>query len=121
MSTTLSEKAYAGMGAIPHEAGVAFRVSAPHADMVCVKGSFNDWSSDAQPMEREGGGYWYADIASAAVGDKYRYRIVNGDKELLHSTPTPARSPARWGTPWSMTRTSTGKATISTCRPSTNW
>ena len=87
MSTTLSEKAYAGMGAIPHEAGVAFRVWAPHADMVCVKGSFNDWSSNAHPMEREGGGYWYADIASAAVGDEYRYRIVNGDKELLRLDP----------------------------------
>ena len=87
MQATLSEKVHVGMGAIPHEAGVAFRVWAPHADAVYVKGSFNDWSSDAHPMEREGEGYWYADIASAAIGDEYRYRILNGDKELLRLDP----------------------------------
>ena len=36
---------------------------------------------------REGDGYWYADIASAAIGDEYRYRIVNGDKQLLRIDP----------------------------------
>ena len=75
------------MGAIPHESGVAFRVWAPHADAVCVAGSFNDWSPDAHPMAKEGDGYWYADIASAAIGDEYRYRIVNGDKQLLRHRP----------------------------------
>ena len=34
---------HAGMGAIPHEKGVAFRVWAPHADAVSVVGTFNDW------------------------------------------------------------------------------
>jgi 1,4-alpha-glucan branching enzyme len=75
------------MGSIPHESGVAFRVWAPHADAVCVAGSFNNWSPDAHPMTKEGDGYWYADIASAAVGDEYRYRIVNGDKQLLRIDP----------------------------------
>ncbi|MGA2618325.1 MAG: alpha-amylase family glycosyl hydrolase [Thermoguttaceae bacterium] len=87
MSTTLSEKVYAGMGAMLHESGVAFRVWAPHADAVSVVGTFNDWSADAHPMEREGEGYWYADIAAAAVGDEYRYRIVSGDKQLLRIDP----------------------------------
>ena len=87
MSTTSAEKARDGMGAIPHESGVAFRVWAPHADAVYVAGSFNDWSPDAHPMAKEGDGYWYADIASAAVGDEYRYRIVNGDKQLLRIDP----------------------------------
>ena len=87
MSTTAAAKARDGMGAIPHESGVAFRVWAPHADAVCVAGSFNDWSPDAHPMAQEGDGYWYADIASAAVGDEYRYRIVNGDKQLLRIDP----------------------------------
>jgi 1,4-alpha-glucan branching enzyme len=67
--------------------GVAFRVWAPHAEAVCVTGSFNDWSADAHPMAHEEGGYWYADIASASVGDEYRYRIVNGDKQLLRIDP----------------------------------
>ena len=87
MSTIASEKVRAGMGSLPHESGVAFRVWAPHADAVYVKGSFNKWSSDAHPMTKEEGGYWYADIASAAIGDEYRYRIVNGDKQLLRIDP----------------------------------
>ena len=87
MSTISPEKAQAGMGATPHESGVAFRVWAPHADAVYVTGSFNDWSTDTHPMEREGDGYWYADISSAAIGDEYRYRIVSGDKQLLRLDP----------------------------------
>ena len=87
MSTILSGKVRGGMGAIPHESGVAFRVWAPHADAVYVTGSFNDWSPDAHPMAKEGDGYWYADIASAAIGNEYRYRIVSGDKELLRIDP----------------------------------
>ena len=117
---TLPEKVYAGMGATPHESGVAFRVWAPHADAVYVVGSFNDWSSDTHPMEREGEGYWYADVPSAAIGDEYRYRIVNGDKQLLRLDPYRARLPVRWATRLSTTRTSTGKATISIFLRSTN-
>ena len=36
-----------GMGAIVHKGGVAFRVWAPHAQSVFVKGDFNDWSDDS--------------------------------------------------------------------------
>ena len=61
------------MGATPHEAGIAFRVWAPHADAVYVVGSFNDWANDTHPMEQEGGGYWYADISTAAVGGVLLY------------------------------------------------
>ena len=57
--------AYPGMGAIVHDAGVAFRVWAPHADAVFVTGTFNDWSEDATAMAPEDGGYWYADVAAA--------------------------------------------------------
>jgi 1,4-alpha-glucan branching enzyme len=52
-----------------------------------VTGSFNKWSSDAHPMAKEEDGYWYADIASAAVGNEYRYRIVSGEKQLLRIDP----------------------------------
>jgi 1,4-alpha-glucan branching enzyme len=58
MSSTATGKAYGGTGAIPHESGVAFRVWAPHAEAVCVVGAFNDWASDAHPMEREGSEFW---------------------------------------------------------------
>ena len=87
MATTSPEKVRAGMGAIPHESGVAFRVWAPHADTVYVTGSFNQWSPDAHPMANEGDGHWYADIAPATIGNEYRYRIVSGDKQLLRIDP----------------------------------
>jgi 1,4-alpha-glucan branching enzyme len=76
-----------GMGAIPHHAGVAFRVWAPHAEQVRVTGSFNDWSKDADPMAREGNGYWYADLPHAGIGDEYRYLIGTGKEELSRIDP----------------------------------
>ena len=76
-----------GMGSMPHVCGVAFRVWAPHADAVYVIGSFNKWSPDAHPMAKVDEGYWYADIFGAAIGDEYRYRILNGDKQLLRIDP----------------------------------
>lgn len=87
MSADLAEKPRGGMGAIPHETGVAFRVWAPHADAVYVTGSFNNWSPDSHPMVKEGGGYWYANIATVAIGNQYRYRIVSGDKQFLRGDP----------------------------------
>ncbi len=87
MPETTSEPVHGGMGSILHEGGVAFRVWAPHADAVYVTGSFNNWSVDANPMVKEEGGYWYANVASAAVGHEYRYRILNGDKQLLRTDP----------------------------------
>ena len=121
MSTTLApRKVYTGMGSTPHEAGVAFRVWAPHADAVYVVGSFNDWATDAHPMEREGEGYWYADISSAAVGDEYRYRIVTGDKELLRLDPYARQVTSSVATRLSTTRTLIGKAMIFIFPPSMN-
>ena len=75
------------MGAIVHDAGVAFRVWAPHAEQVSVAGSFNDWSKDADPMASEGNGYWYADLPHAGIGDEYRYLIRSGKEELSPHRP----------------------------------
>ena len=72
---------------MPHASGVAFRVWAPHADAVYVTGTFNKWSADAHPMVKLDEGYWYAGISGATIGDEYRYRILNGDKQLLRIDP----------------------------------
>jgi 1,4-alpha-glucan branching enzyme len=64
-----------GMGAIPHAAGVAFRVWAPHAQRVSAIGSFNDWDGDKHPMQAEENGYWYADVPGALVGNQYRFQL----------------------------------------------
>jgi 1,4-alpha-glucan branching enzyme len=81
------EKVPTRMGAVPHEAGVSFRVWAPHADAVFVTGSFNNWSPDACPMQRDSDGSWSADVATAAAGNEYRYRIVTGGREILRIDP----------------------------------
>ena len=78
---------HAGMGAIVHQSGVAFRVWAPHAQAVFVKGEFNHWSDTATPLSSEGNGYWYTDVESARPGHEYKYVIINGDLRLQRIDP----------------------------------
>jgi 1,4-alpha-glucan branching enzyme len=75
------------MGAIVHDAGVAFRVWAPNADAVFVSGSFNGWSEGATPLAAEQGGHWYVDVAGAGPGDEYRYLIHAGGQVLSRIDP----------------------------------
>ncbi len=67
-----------GMGAMPFEGGVTFRVWAPHAQAVSVTGSFCDWDATGEPLAPEDVGNWSADVAGVRTGDEYR---------LLISTP----------------------------------
>jgi 1,4-alpha-glucan branching enzyme len=78
---------HAGMGAIFHDRGVAFRVWAPNAAEVYVTGTFNDWHPTATPMKHEARGYWYADVPEAGVGDEYLYRLVTPAGELRRIDP----------------------------------
>ena len=87
MSTNFAAKVHGGMGSLPHETGVAFRIWAPHADAVFVSGTFNGWSPDSNSMVKEEEGYWYADIPNAAIGNEYRYHIRSGDKDFLRLDP----------------------------------
>ncbi|MCE0487807.1 alpha-amylase family glycosyl hydrolase [Ornithinimicrobium sediminis] len=68
---------HTGMGAIPHEAGTAFRVWAPHAGAVVVTGDFDGWSGSDHPLADEGDGYWYADVPGAHAGQEYKFRITH--------------------------------------------
>jgi 1,4-alpha-glucan branching enzyme len=68
-----------GMGAVPFEGGTRFRVWAPHATAVSVVGEFNDWKADANPMQREDKGMWFAEIPAAKPGHQYQFEIVNGE------------------------------------------
>lgn len=78
---------HTGMGALPTEGGVAFRVWVPHADEVFVIGSFNDWSDSAHPMSHEENGFWYAEVSDAKTGDQYKILIRNGDQKLERIDP----------------------------------
>ncbi len=68
-----------GMGAIITDTGVAFRVWAPNATSVSVKGEFNDWSEDANPLGTEFNGFWYGFVEGAQVGQEYKFHLTNGE------------------------------------------
>ncbi len=89
MQRTVARKTQqrAGMGAIIHDQGVAFRVWAPHADAVSVVGSFNDWRPHVNAMVRDESGYWYCDVSSAKVGDEYRFHLTNAEREFTRIDP----------------------------------
>ncbi len=78
---------HAGMGAIPHSEGTAFRVWAPHAEKVTVAGTFNDWNEDAIPLEHESQGYWYVNVEQAKKGGEYRFYIHKDGKKLSRIDP----------------------------------
>jgi 1,4-alpha-glucan branching enzyme len=77
----------AGMGALVHEHGVAFRVWAPNAESVHVTGDFTDWDDEATPLEREDRGYWYGDVAGATVGQGYKFVIRARGESLPRIDP----------------------------------
>jgi 1,4-alpha-glucan branching enzyme len=71
-----------GMGAIPFQQpsqGTTFRVWLPFASAVFVSGTFNQWSTDKNPLFSENNGYWSADITNARISDQYRYVIAGPD------------------------------------------
>lgn len=71
-----------GVGAIPYGEGVTFRVWAPFARSVTVRGTFNSSSPTANPLAAQGDGYWSADVPGAAVGDQYHF-VLNGDRARI--------------------------------------
>ncbi len=59
--------------------GVTFRVWAPNATSVGVKGQFNGWSTAT--LTKEGSsGYWSRDVAGAVAGQEYKY-VINGNMD----------------------------------------
>ncbi len=76
-----------GMGAIPDEDGVAFRVWAPNAQQVSVIGTFNDWQPGVDACSQEEHGYWYINISNAKPGDEYKFHLVNGEQQLERIDP----------------------------------
>jgi 1,4-alpha-glucan branching enzyme len=76
-----------GMGPIPRTDGVAFRVWAPNARKVALAGTFNAWDSSRHVMEREGNGYWYAEVPEARKGHEYRYLLATPAGDLWRMDP----------------------------------
>ena len=67
---------HTGMGAIPYDGGVTFRVWSLFADSVSVVGDFNNWTPLATPMARDGNSnYWSVDVPGAKVGQGYKFYL----------------------------------------------
>ena len=64
--------------------GVRFAVWAPHAQRVSVVGDFNAWDGRRHPMRHRGAsGVWELFVPHAAVGDRYKFELLDADGRLL--------------------------------------
>jgi 1,4-alpha-glucan branching enzyme len=82
-SSAVSPTTRPGMGTILIPGGVAFRVWAPFASEVFAVGTFNQWSTTANPFTNEGNGYWSVEIPGAKIGDEYQFVIRNDAQPLI--------------------------------------
>jgi 1,4-alpha-glucan branching enzyme len=77
-----------GLGAMPHAEGTAFRVWAPNATSVLLVNEGTGWNpARGLPLEREGQGTWYADVAGVKPGEGYKYFVKRGSEGWFRSDP----------------------------------
>lgn len=82
-----------GTGASPYfdaaagVSGTTFRVFAPNAQGVRVRGPFNNWSHSSAPLAYEGNGLWSLDVRNVGAGARYRYVIDTGSGLLDRNDP----------------------------------
>ncbi|GAA1888459.1 1,4-alpha-glucan branching protein GlgB [Asanoa iriomotensis] len=75
------ERLWEALGSHARDGGVSFTVWAPSARGVRVIGDFTGWGPhDGWPMRSMGNsGVWEIFVPDAAVGHRYKYRILGGD------------------------------------------
>jgi 1,4-alpha-glucan branching enzyme len=87
---TLTGSRRPGMGAVPYPGGTTFRVWAPHAEAVAVRGAFDEWSPGGVALERDddgAAGTWSADVPGVGAGTEYRFAIRTTTDELSRLDP----------------------------------
>nr|WP_242622622.1 1,4-alpha-glucan branching protein GlgB [Lachnoclostridium sp. Marseille-P6806] len=96
---------YKKLGAHPSEEngekGFFFAVWAPNARAVYVTGTFNGWSEDQHPMNRDtnGAGIWTLFVPGLGEGELYKYLIWGPDGQKLYKAdPFAASAERRPGT-----------------------
>jgi len=89
MTEILPNPDTAPMGANLIEWGATFRVFAPEAKSVSLRGSFNSWSD--QPLKASANGYWFAYVPGVKEGDQYKF-FISGDGSAGYKRDPYARS-----------------------------
>src|SRR5574344_1898828 len=80
-------QAYDLLGAHFTPEKTTFRLWAPHAKMVNVVGSFNNWSLCTNPMHKiSDGGIWECTIDNVQLYECYQYAITCYDGRLLYKS-----------------------------------
>lgn len=72
-------------GPIPHEDGYIFRVYAPNADQMFIKGDFTNWENHEMSKNPEYG-YFYT-FSKAKIGDFYKLVVVKDGNWVEHTDP----------------------------------
>lgn len=76
------------LGVHPEDGKYVFRVWAPNAHYVSVVGDFNSWDPASLPMTRiTDAGIWEGVSDIPKEGDRYKYFIRNGSKEVYKADP----------------------------------
>lgn len=82
-----------GVGALPYVdavtgvPGTTFRVFAPNAQGVRVRGPFNGWSQSRSPLAAEGNGHWSLDVRNVGPGARYRFVVQTATGLLDRNDP----------------------------------
>src|SRR5882724_5825133 len=79
----------APMGANLTDWGATFRVWAPQASAVSVRGTFNSWSDQA--LTKSPDGYWFTYVPGVKEGDQYKV-FVSGEGSTGYKRDPHARS-----------------------------
>ncbi len=76
------EQLWQALGAHAIAGGTAFRVWAPEALEVQVRGDFNNWDGGSNPLTQVGGsGVWEAFVPGIGSGESYKFHIRGADGE----------------------------------------
>src|SRR5688572_3233517 len=88
------------MGANLIDGGATFRVWAPRAKQVFVRGDFNNWTrDDASLLLKNGDNRWTGFMPNARDGDKYKFYIVGDGSEGYKRDPYARELPIAWPNP----------------------
>ncbi len=100
------EKLGCHLGTKDGQPGAQFSVWAPNAEYVSVKGSFNDWDRDANPLQAVGNsGIWSTFVPGVEKGNIYKYQIDSrhmgykvekADPYAFHAEMAPRTASVAW-------------------------